>query len=140
MFIKMEDFILKEDINVFCVQAASFPDKIMEAHQTLHSLIDFNPERRYFGLSSPDQSGEIIYKAAAEEIIPGELSKHHLEAYTIPKGNYLSRVIRNFTSNIGEIGKTFQEMINEPTIAPDGICIEWYLKNDEVRCMVRTVK
>ena len=133
----MEEFTLNEDIKVFCVKAESFPDKVLEAHQTLHSLIDFNPARKYFGLSNPDKNGTIIYKAAAEELIPGELSKHGLEAYTIPKGTYLSIFVSNFRNNVEEIGKAFQKLIAMDTIAPDGICIEWYLKNDDVRCMVK---
>ena len=133
----MEEFTLNEDIKVFCVKAESFPDKVLEAHQTLHSLIDFNPSRKYFGLSNPDKNGTIIYKAAAEELIPGELSKHQLEAYTIPKGTYLSILVSNFRNNLEEIGKAFQKLIARDTIAPDGICIEWYLKNDDVRCMVK---
>ncbi len=133
----MEDFILKDDIDVYCITAKSFPDKILEAHQSLHSLVEFNTERRYFGLSQPDENGRIIYKAAAEEIIPGELSKHHLEKFTIVKGTYHSILIQDFMNHIADIGKAFQEMIHLDTVAPDGLCIEWYLLNDNVRCMVR---
>jgi predicted transcriptional regulator YdeE len=136
----MEDFILNEDINVYCVTAKSFPDKVLQAHQTLHSLIDFNPARRYFGLSRPDESRKIIYKAAAEELNPGELSKHQLEVFTILKGTYHSILVNNFRNHVEEISKAFQEIIALDTVAPDGICLEWYLKNDDVRCMVRQRK
>jgi len=136
----MEDFILNEDIDVFCVTAKSFPDKILEAHQTLHGLIAFNPERRYFGLSRPDESGKIIYKAAAEELYPGELSKHQLEKFRILKGTYHAVLVHRFRDHVGKIGEAFQEMIALNTIDPNGICIEWYLGDDDVRCMVRQRK
>ena len=136
----MEDFILNEDIDVFCVTAKSFPDKILEAHQTLHGLIAFNPERRYFGLSRPDESGKIIYKAAAEELYPGELSKHQLEKFRILKGTYHAVLVHRFRDHVEKIGEAFQKMIALNTIDPNGICIEWYLGDDDVRCMVRQRK
>jgi len=136
----MEDFILNEDIEVFCITAKAFPDKIMEAHQTLHGLIDFHPARKYYGLSRPDESGKIIYKAAATELVPGELSQHQLEKFCIPKGTYHCILVHNFKEHIEEIGKAFQEILALDSIDPDGICIEWYMGNNEVRCMVRQRK
>lgn len=136
----MEDFILNEDIDVFCVTAKSFPDKVLEAHQTLHGLIDFNPNRRYFGLSRPGENGKIVYKAAAEELFPGELSEHQLEKFRISNGTYHAILVPDFKNNVGKIGEAFQEIIALDTIDPDGICIEWYLGDNDVRCMVRQRK
>ncbi len=78
----MEKFMLNNDINVFCVSAKSFPNGILEAHQTLHLLVPFVKERRYFGISRPYKD-TIVYKAAAEELEKGDLSKHGLKKFVI---------------------------------------------------------
>ena len=85
----METYELENDIEVFCVTAKSFPDGVLEAHQALHALVPFSSERKYFGISYPNKEGNIIYKAAANELDKGDLSKHGLESFVIKKGKYI---------------------------------------------------
>lgn len=134
----MTTTIVSEDILVYCVTAASFPDGVLQAHQSLHALVPFNDQRKYFGLSWPDKDGNILYKAAAEELREGELSRHHLESKIIVKGEYLYIDIPDFMKNIPAIGAAFQQLIHDERIAPDGFCIEWYLTQTLCRCMVKT--
>ena len=133
----METYNLEKEIKVFCVAATSFPDGVLEAHQTLHSKIAFTTERKYFGISRPDNKGSIEYKAAAEELEEGELKKLGFEPFVIPKGKYLSLILKDFRKNISSIGQAFQQLIHQPGIDPQGYCIEWYIGMDDVRCMVR---
>lgn len=112
----MEKITLENDIKVLCVTAKSFPDGVLEAHETLHGYIPFNTNRKYFGISYPDKSGTIIYKSAAEELDKGELSKHDLEVFMIKKGEYVFINIKDFRNNIPEIGKAFQMLIDNPDI------------------------
>ncbi|MEO6638588.1 MAG: hypothetical protein ABIN25_09935 [Ginsengibacter sp.] len=56
------------------VIADSFPEGIMAAHKKLHSLVPFSTQRKYFGLSRPE-NGTIMYKASAEEMEEGEAEK-----------------------------------------------------------------
>lgn len=132
----MEQTTLTEDILVYCITATSFPDGILQAHQSLHALVPFDPQRKYFGLSWPDGEG-IIYKAAAAELHEGELSQHNLETKLIESGNYLYIDIPDFMKNTQAIGIAFDELIHNDDIAPDGFCIEWYKQDDLCRCMVR---
>ena len=134
----METYNLEQDIKVFCVTAKSFPDGVLEAHQKLHSLVPFTTDRKYFGISWPEANGVIGYKAAMEELKEGELSHHKLEEFIIKKGKYLMIDIPNFMSNIPAIGEAFQKLIADERIDPNGVCVEWYLKNEVCRCMVRT--
>ncbi len=133
----MKTFKLEDNIIVHCITASSFPDGIQKAHQTLHSMVPFNESRKYFGLSWPDQNSNIIYKAAVEELVKGELSNKQLETITIEKGDYLYTDIPDFMKNTPAIGKAFQEMIRSEHVAPNGFCIEWYLSTDVCRCMIR---
>lgn len=132
----MDIFTLENDIKVFCITAKSFPDGVQEAHQSLHALIRFNPERKYFGISYPGPNGTMIYKAAAEELEKGELSKYGLEEYSIPLGKYLSIIIHDFMKNIPEIGQAFREITKDPRVDLESIALEWYTETD-CRCMVK---
>lgn len=134
----MEKINLENDIRTFCVAADSFPNGVLKAHQTLHSLVPYSNERKYFGLSRM-QAGKIEYKAAAEELIPGELSKHGLTDIIIASGSYQSLLVKDFMKDIDSIGAAFNKLIQLPDIDPQGYCIEWYLSDKDVRCMVRVV-
>lgn len=132
----MKIFTQEKDIKVYCLTAQSFPEGVLEAHQKLHGLVPYNKERKYFGISRPE-NGKIVYRSAAEELTKGELSKHGLEEFVIPKGKYRSVTIKNFMQNIPAIGEAFEELISQPDIDPNGYCIEWYLSEEEVMCMVK---
>ena len=133
----MNIYKLEKDIHVFCKTAVSFPDGVKEAHESLHRLISFSPERKYFGLSWMNEAGDIIYKAAAEELIPGELSKHQLEPFTLRKGDYIYIDVKNFMQDIPAIGQAFNELKSDKRIDPEGVALEWYLNEADVRCMIR---
>ena len=132
----MEHYFLPEDIKVYCVTADSFPNGVLAAHQKLHTLLPFSAERKYFGLSRPEQ-GTIEYHAAAEELIPGELSGKGLMEMIIRKGNYNTITVTDYMKNTAAIGEAFQLLISEPDIDPQGYCVEWYVTQQSVRCMVR---
>ena len=134
----MEKFTLDKDIQVFCVDAETFPDDILKAHQTLHALLPFSSERRYFGLSRMEK-GEIRYKAAAEELIVGELAQHGLQQMLIPSGDYQSILIFDYMKDTSLIGTAFNQLIQLPEIDPEAYCVEWYISDSQVRCMVRVI-
>ncbi len=133
----MDTFILDNDISVFYVKATSFPDGVLAAHQKLHGLIPYSSERKYFGISNPDATGTILYRAAAEALSQDEVNKLNLEKFVIKKGNYVSLVIHNYMNDLQSIGQAFAEMLSNPDLDPNGACIEWYLSDKDVQCMVR---
>lgn len=131
----MEIFNLANDIKVVYVHTNSFPNGIMAAHQKLHSLVPDIKHRRVFGISRPDGAG-IIYKAAAE-LKEGDRFYHSdLQIFTIKKGEYLAELITNFMNDVPQIGNTFQKLIRQPDIDPEGYCLEEYINEKDVRCMV----
>jgi len=136
----IEKYVLEEDVHVFYIQADSFPDGALAAHQKLHTLIPYSDQRRYFGISNPDQTGTIIYRAAAEELMPNEAEKLRLETFVLKKGNYTRTLIKNYQKDISEIGKAFGTLLSDPDIDPLGACVEWYVNNTDVQCMVRLIK
>jgi len=135
----MEKFRLEEDIKVFCETAKSFPEGIMEAHKELESILTCSKQRRYFGISSRNAKGIIIYDAAAEEIYQGEAEELGCEKFLIQSGQYISILIEDFINDITSIAKAFQLLIAYPGVDPEGYCIEWYLNEKDVRCMIRLI-
>ncbi len=133
----METFILENDIKVFCVTAKSFPNGIMEAFEKLYASVNGADRGRQFGLSRPNPKGQIIYKAAMEEINEGDAERFGCEPFVIQKGSYIFLDRLNFMKDLQSIGKAFQELISQPGIDPNGYCLEWYLNEKDVRCMVR---
>lgn len=133
----MESYFLKEDITVFYIVADSFPDGALAAHQKLHALIPYPDKRRYFGISNPDKSGAISYRAAAEQVTAEESKQLNLKTLVLKRGVYTSTVIKGYQKNIAGIGKAFNTLLSNPDIDPEGYCVEWYLNDEDVQCMVR---
>lgn len=134
----METTKLDTDIHVMCLTASSFPDGVMEAYQTLSAKVPNAKMRRYFGISHPDSTGKITYKAATEEMPGGEAQKLGLESFTIKAGEFALIDIRDHMRDPQSIGNAFKELLAVPQLDPQGYCLEMYKDFDhpDVRCMV----
>lgn len=133
----METVVLEQDIKVLYIEAKSFPEGIMEAHERLHDLVPFDINRRYFGISRPE-NGIIVYKAAAEEAFSEEAEELNCNTMILKKGRYISSTVRNFKQEPQKIEKAFRKLLMHDNLDPQGYCVEWY-RNDEntVKCMIR---
>ncbi|MDB5255944.1 MAG: putative transcription activator [Chitinophagaceae bacterium] len=132
----MEKFVLEKDIPVMYLTADSFPDGIMAAHHTLHAIVTSH-DRLFFGISYPDKKGNVIYKAGAEQHSAQEAMTLGLETYTIRKGTYNSILVKDYFKNTSAISEIFQQLLASPDLDPQGACIEMYLGERDLRCMVR---
>lgn len=140
----MENYQIDQDINTVCVTATTFPEGVMAAFDKLHSLVPAYAERRVFGISRPDRTGTIIYKAAVEDLdaTPNngnttDYQKLGLEPFLIPKGTYTSIYIANFMDDVQQVGIAFRQLLGNPAIDQNGFCLEMYTGEKDVRCMVR---
>jgi hypothetical protein len=132
----METITIEKDIPVFYVEATSFPEGIEASHQKLHSLVSFTKDRRYFGISRPE-NGIIKYKAAAEELKDGEGAEYKCSTLTLKKGRYIYETIHDYLKDIRSIEKTFQKLLTHQDLDPEGYCVEWYVNPKDVTCMIR---
>lgn len=136
----MKKVTIDNDIKVFYVTAKSFPESVPETYEILKARITtINDNRKYFGISYPNEKGTIIYKAAAEELEIGEAEKYGCETFIIKKGKYICIEIKNHFQDASSIGNAFQKLLAHPDIDPQGYCLEWYLNltDADVKCMVR---
>ena len=132
----MEPYYITHDIRLACFPAASFPNGVMDAFKQLHAKVPNQNGRRLFGISWPDGNGSMVYKAAIEEISPGESEHLGAETYTLRKGEYLSLTVHNFMDDIPSIGKAFRVLVDAPGVHPNTIGVEEYISSTDVRCMV----
>lgn len=135
----METMVVDKEIKVFYVTAASFPDGVLEAHKKLHALVPFSTERKYFGISRPED-GKIEYKAATEETHAGEAAALHCSTLVLKKGWYAYITIADFRKDIPAIQQAFNRLLEHPELDPAGYCVEWYSNDADVTCMVRLSK
>lgn len=132
----MEKFVLGKDIPVMYVTADSFPDGIMGAHHTMHSIVP-DRGRSFYGISFPNKKGEIVYKAGVEQFFEHEALALGLETYIIRKGNYKSIVLKDYFKQPSLIAKAFQTLLASKDLDSNGACVEMYLGERDVRCMIR---
>jgi hypothetical protein len=132
----MDTIVFDKGIAVCCVAASSFPDGVLTAFQTLHGKLDRKEERQHFGISHGLPDGGIHYLAAATELNPGEAETLGLDRFTIQKGTYLGLTIPDYLKDLGEIGRTFTRLLQNPDLDPEGYCLEIYAGKD-VQCLVK---
>lgn len=133
----MERIKFDNDKLLFCVTAKSFPDGIVEAHQTLHKQIPLKQNRNFYGISYMNNKYDIIYKAAVEEAEQGEFKNLNLETFEVKKGNYISITVKNYEQNILKIKEAFAELRQNPNIDSKGVALEWYSDGPDCKCMIR---
>lgn len=127
---------IDKDTRLICIQASSFPEGVQAAHEQLHALLQGSGQRRFYGLSRPEGGGGIVYKAAAEELHEGEAEQLGCESFTIKKGQFSMIAIHDYMKHIESIGQAFTELLKDPCIDPQGYCLEWYISDKDVQCMV----
>lgn len=132
----MEKYTIEKDIPVFYITADSFPNGVEAAHKKLRAKLAPGDSRTFFGISYSDGKGNIIYKAAAEELQAGETEKLGLEKFVIEKGEYMSQLLPDFCDHIAVVGETFKKLLALPDLDPQGYCLELYLSPKDMRCMV----
>lgn len=136
----MEIKTIDNDIRVFYITASSFPDGVLAAHQKLHALVPFSKDRKYYGISRPENEDGIVYRAAAEEMSAGEAEKFNCETLVLKKGKYISMVVHDYMKDLQSIGKAFSQLLDYPGLDPQGYCVELYLNDQDVDCMIRLEK
>ncbi|NBA86482.1 transcriptional regulator [Emticicia sp. CRIBPO] len=133
----METTNFEEDITIMYKTAGSFPEGVMAAHEALHAFVPFSTDRKYYGVSRPENGYSIVYRAAAEELSPGEAASLQLDTLVLKKGRYISLTIEDFMKDVQSVGRAFRELLEQPGIDPQGYCVELYYNEKDVKCMIR---
>jgi hypothetical protein len=133
----MENFNLEKDIKVFYITAKSFPYGIGEAHQKLKALLPHTEGRQFYGISYLNNGEGIQYKAAVAEAFAGEGGSYDCATFMIKKGSYLRETLIDWQKEDGVVEKTFKQLLSHPRLDKNGYCLEVYLSENDMRCMVK---
>lgn len=133
----MQTFRIEKDVPLFGVQAGSFPDGVGQAWQDLHKLLPATNGRRFFGISHGTKDGGIVYTACVEEVFGGEAESLGCRRWVLPKGEYIGETIHGFMQQLPKIGETFRALLSRNDYDKAGACVEQYLNDADVVCMIR---
>ena len=132
----IKEYFIDKDTPVLCITASSFPDGVQAVHKKLHSLFPATERRTFYGISYSDKNSNIIYKAATDQLNEEEATQFNLETFTIRKGKYISEILKDWRKNELSVGKTFKNLLSDPRIDKKGYCLEIYLNENDMRCLV----
>jgi hypothetical protein len=133
----METYNLKKDLKVFGKEVPTFPLGVGESFEALINMIPDGSKRVYYGVSHMDETGKIIYKAAAEEKYGGEAEKYGCQRYIIEKGAYLAVTITDWRDKIDCIKDVFHDMMEDDRADKTKEVVEWYKTETEMLCLVK---
>jgi hypothetical protein len=68
---------------------------------------------------------------------PDEAEQYGCETFIVSKGEYFGTLVSQFRKDMSVISKTFRTLLSNPEIDTNGFCLEVYLSDDDVMCMVR---
>jgi hypothetical protein len=132
-----EKYFIDQDIIVACVKATSFPMGVGDAYHKLGTALPVSDQRKFYGISWGGKDGEVIYRAAANQLHEGEARESGLETFTIRKGEYISKYLEDWKKDETQIGKTFHQLLSDPRVDKEkGYCLEIYPNEKDVRCLV----
>jgi hypothetical protein len=132
----MEIYSIENDIPVFCKRISQFPIGIKEGFDELAAKFGMQG-RAFYGISGMDESCNIIYDCAVTEKEKGEGVKNGYEPFLITKGDYLSVTLTDWMSRTDEIKVKFGELMADPRFDDTCKCVEWYISDTEMMCLVR---
>lgn len=129
--------VIDNDIPVTGILVENFPAGIASAFDKLMAQFGNGPGRNYYGISFPDNQYRIQYLATTENNLPGIFINENQADFMIRKGRYVSHKITGYRQEIYRIGEVFHQLLKDPELDPNGYCIEWYLNETDLICMVK---
>ena len=93
----------------------------------------------YYGISYPDVTRKILYKAAVNMLNYDEPEKLNCETDVIKAGKYYSTILTDFMNNIPAISHIFNQLLQHPDLDPEGYCLEIYMNDKDVQLLVKLI-
>ncbi|MGZ3754503.1 MAG: hypothetical protein ACXVAY_08585 [Mucilaginibacter sp.] len=133
---EVKEYELKENINVFYVQAESFPEGISASFNKLNELLGKKYDHHIYGITLCD-GDKLVYYACAKENFVGEAESLGLPTFTIPNGRYLQTTLNKWPENLGKIPGIFDELMAQPQVKKQSLCVEDYITEDTMLALVQ---
>ena len=132
----MQQIQMKESRKLIGLKAESFPNGVVPAFDALEKKV--GKGRKVYGMSRGDGKSNIDYWACVLENT-NERPPMGCEELEVKAGTYVSERLSNWQGREEILGQTFQTLYSHPQVDPNGYCVEEYLDNGDVLCMVRII-
>ena len=133
----VKEYELKEDINVFYVQAEIFPEDIPNTFTKLETLLGVSmKKRKIYGITAC-LGDKLVYRACIKEETKGEGKQYGLATYAVPKGIHLYTTLENWAENLDQIPKIFDQLMTLPNVKKQSICLEDYTEGADMKALVQ---
>ncbi len=133
----MDSLILGEDIHVAYISTTGSRENIIKANEEMKGHFSDLQERRKFGISTFDDQAISLYKAAVEAT-PAESEALGLQSLIIKHGAYMGFYITDYHNDPDAIAEAFKLLKGQQGADPNADCIQWYIGEDDVKCLVRS--
>lgn len=123
------------DVNLGVSRADKFPEGIMAAWETLESKLPSLKGRRFYGLTVCEGDG-LAYFAGVETADDEEIARLGLPAMAIKGGRYARAKLTDWQNHKDEIGKVFDQLMQDYDMDPNGASIEFYRSQSELHLLI----
>ena len=131
----MEIFQLPQEYRLLCKKVNKFPEGIGDAFENLYRQLPCPHKRNYFGISWMDEQQQVNYQVAAERRADDVCEE--FEDRVLPKATYLVVRIMNWYEHLSDIKGVFGALMADMRTDKSFPCVEWYLSDDEMLCMMK---
>jgi predicted transcriptional regulator YdeE len=118
------------------IKTELFPQGIPATFEKLQQVLSTFDGRKVYGVTWCT-GNELNYWAGVEEKLPGEAAQYALETIYIPGGKYLLHTLHNWREQLAQVSTLFDEMLKQPNVLKQSICLEYYRTNTEADLMVQ---
>ena len=136
---EIESYQIQNDIRVFGKRVENFPQGVGKVFDELVRMVG-GFDRPYYGISYMTPDGQMAYYATAVEKYEGEAEKFSCEKLTIRSGEYLTARLNDWRKKTDCIKDVFDKLVRDERTDKTSPAIEWYKDDDEMLCMIKTVK
>ena len=127
---------LNQPVEVFFVQADSFPQGISASFNKLNELLGKKYDHHIYGITLCN-SDKLVYYACAKENFEGEAALLGLPTFIIPNGRYLQTTLNNWPENLGKIPEIFDHLMAQSNAKKQSLCVEDYITEDTMLALVQ---
>lgn len=127
------------DVNLAVNRADRFPEGIEAAWKDLESKLTTLKGRRFYGLTVCEGDG-LAYFAGVETSDHEEIAELGLPTMKIKSGRYARVKLNDWRDHKDDIGKIFDQLMQDHDMDPGGACIEFYRSLSELHLLIPLAK
>jgi hypothetical protein len=134
----MEEFYIEKDICLVYELANDFESDIAASFLRLAEKIKNDGKKRdCYGIVISEKN-VMQYRAAYTESNSGEGIALRIPTIVIPRGNYYSIRMEDWSKKLLQIGPTFDQLLQSGKVDLKSPCIEYYKTERELICMIKS--